>query len=259
MRFSTLAKISKPDNVISRRYEEWAKNNGNPKYSDKALEFATKALSDQGHPRKRAGTISASSLGKCMRQQQFTFLGMPKKPIEAKTGSIFVNGTFMHIRWQMAGLTEGWLQEAEVPVPADNPYRLSGTMDGIADDGSVVEFKSCNDRSFAQVMSFGPLSGHETQGGAYLLATGRERVIFLYENKNDQSFTEIVKTRADLQLDALADKIKTLWAYTDEKILIEPLEEIYEKKSPCSWCPYLDVCSPVKSWDQAETIAKEKK
>lgn len=254
MQFSTLAKITKPDLILSKRYEDWVAKNSNPKYSQAALGFAAEQLEAQAHPRKRGGTVSASSLGKCPRRQQFVFLGLPEVGPTPKLGAIFQNGTFMHIRWQMAGLSEGFLKAAEVAVPP-NEYRLMGTMDGIAYEDSVVEFKSCNTNSFTKAVSFGPLWGHEEQLGTYLLATGREKGIFIYEDKNNQSYVEIVKTRAELPLKQIAERVKRLWDSIDSEKLAEPLDAIYEMKQPCSSCPFSELCYDVKSWAQAKEIA----
>src|SRR5215203_807421 len=148
MRFGELIKQQKPELVVSRRHDAWMKKNGNPEYSPEAIAFATDALTVA--PRERRGTVSGSSINSCRRRQIFTFLGWFQLPPSGKTAAIFQNGTMMHIRWQMAGLTEGWLRKAEVPVP-HNFLHLSGTMDGLADDGTIVELKSINSNGFRQV------------------------------------------------------------------------------------------------------------
>ena len=64
---------------------------------------------------------SASSLGLLSDdRQEFTWLGWCEMAPSPKTAQIFHNGNFMHLRWQMAGLTAGWLKDAEVPVPAND-------------------------------------------------------------------------------------------------------------------------------------------
>src|SRR3954462_2316733 len=113
MKFSSLGKYQMDKGlVVSPRHEQWLQVNSDPIYSDEALAFGAKVLIDMGRPRDRRGTISASSAGSCRRKQQFTFLGLPELPPTPKLAQIFQNGTFMHIRWQMAGLTEGWLLAA---------------------------------------------------------------------------------------------------------------------------------------------------
>ena len=257
MKFSELAKVHSQELIVSPRYEAWIKANSNPHFSDEALEFMHRALIDQRTPRDRRGSVSASSLGKCQRRQQFTFMGMPEMPYSAKTSSIFVNGTFMHLRWQMAGLTEGFLAQAEVPVPKDNAYRLSGTMDGVLHEGSILELKSTNSYGFSRVLLWGPLFGHEEQGATYLLATGAEKVVFVYENKDTQEFKEIVKHRDELPLETIIMAVERLWEAIDRKVLAPPLDAVYEPKQPCSTCQFRDVCLTVETWDQAQEVADE--
>ena len=257
MKFSELVKYKHDtDLLISKRHDAWMRENSNPVYSEQALEFAREALAAQARPRDRRGTISSSSLGTCWRKQQFTFLGVPEEPPPPKLAGIFQNGTFMHIRWQMAGLTEGWLQAVEVPV-GDNPYRLSGTMDGIAYEDSVVEFKSCNSNAFRQVLSFGPQHGHEYQLGTYLLTSGRNKGVFVYEDKNTQEYTEIVRDIEQLPLDEVAAGASEIWEKIDNQVLAEPLDECLAKSGKYNTCPFRKVCLPIMEWEDADHAAHE--
>ena len=256
MKFSELGKYKVENNlVVSARHEQWLTRNANPVYNTKALEFGHDQLVKQAVPRDRRGTISASSLGSCRRRQQFTFLGLPELPPTPKLAQIFQNGTFMHIRWQMAGLTEGWLKEAEVPV-GDNPYRLSGTQDGIAWDGSVVELKSTNSNGFSRVMSFGPLGGHPFQVGTYVLTTGADQGVLIYENKDTQEWREFVLPREELPLQEITDANEKLWDQIDRGELVEPLDECMAGEG---WrynsCPFRKDCIKIKNWDHAEESA----
>lgn len=254
MKFGRLAQLTRPEMVVSLRHDAWVKDNSNPVFSDQALAWGAQELINQGKPRDRRGTVSASSSGKCARRQQFTYLGMPEDQWDSKSASIVLNGTFVHIRWQMAGLTEGWLAQAEVPLPK-NDYRLSGTMDGLCYDGTVLEVKSCNDRAFSRVMTFGVQKEHEFQGATYLLTTGRERVSFIYENKNTQDFCEKVLTRDELPMETVQIRTQALWAQIEKQQLVEPLPQAYDNKPPCSWCPFKSKCLKMNSWSQAKEVA----
>ena len=256
MKFSELSKYRiDSDLVVSARHEKWLSENSNPVYSEKALDFAVDALEAQAKPRDRRGTISASSLGYCRRKQQFTYIGMPELPPTPKTAGIFQNGTFMHIRWQMAGLTEGWMRDAEVPV-GRNDYGLSGTQDGIADDDSVIELKSTNSNGFNRVMTFGPLGGHPFQVGTYVLTTGAEKGVLIYENKDTQDFKEFVLYRDDLPLDEIEVINDKLWEKVAGQELLDMLPECEIKTGyKYAGCPFRNVCPAMKSWKQAEEYA----
>lgn len=258
MKFSDLAKYKTDTGlVVSARYDAWMATNSNPHYNERALNFAAWALEAQSRPRDRKGTISSSSLGSCKRRQQFTYLGMPEISPSPKLAAVFQTGTFMHIRWQMAGLTEGFLDDVEVPVRA-NQYRLHGTMDGLLEDGSVLELKSANSNSFRRVLSFGPLAGHEFQLGTYLLTTGREKGVFVYEDKDTQEYTEIVRTRDQLPLAEIAVNSAQLWSEIEEENLYEPLDDCMAKTGyRYNGCPFKDNCLKIRGWTEAEDIADQ--
>jgi len=255
MKFGEMIKAHRPGLVVSPHHDLWMKNNGNPNYSSEAIKFGTAQLRAQAVPRDRSGTYSASSLNSCRRRQQFTFLGMPELPPTARTAAIFQNGTFMHIRWQMAGLTEGWLREAEVPLP-QNSMRLNGTRDGIAHDGSVVEFKSIHTNGFSQVNSFGPKEDHLDQVGTYVAASGAEKAVVIYEDKNTQEYKEFVVPAEELPIEEITERAEELWAHTLAEQLYEPLSSCIEKEGyRYNNCPFRDRCLKIHHWDEVKESA----
>lgn len=257
MKFSQMIKIVRNELVISPRHEAWLPKNGNPIYSHEALEFGVAAWRAQATPRNRRGTISASSLESCLRRQQFTYMGMPELPPSSKAAQIFQNGTFMHIRWQMAGITEGWLKAAEVPV-GRNDLRLSGTMDGVLIDDSVAEFKSINTRGFSGIGTFGAKDEHITQVGTYMVADNREKASILYEDKNTQEYVEIIVARTPELERAVKDRSDFVWTAIFNRRLAEPLATCEERTGfRFTGCPFRDVCLAQKDWDHAEHTAKE--
>lgn len=249
MRFSETIKHGASDLVISARHEAWAVgNDAHPVYSDAALRFAADQLSKGD--RLRRGTVSASSLGECRRYQQFVYLGMPKLPPDAKNAAKMQNGTFMHLRWQMEGLSEGWLARAEVPVH-DKVYGLTGTMDGLLDDDSILELKSINANGFSRVQTFGPLIPHLFQMATYMLCTGREKGVFLYECKDDQEYKEIVVSRRDVDVDRAEETARAVWNTIETKRLEEPLSNCMDQKGwVYSSCPFRDRCLKVYRWEE---------
>lgn len=257
MKFSRTVKLLKTELVVSNRHEAWMARNANPDYSMDAVEFGRKALFDQGSPRDRRGTYSASSLNSCVRRQQFTFLGMPDVWNNPKTNGILQNGTFMHIRWQMAGLTEGWMKAAEVPV-GHNHMRLSGTQDGVAYNDYVVELKSINTYGFSSVNTFGPKEGHEEQVGTYVAATGAPGAVIIYEDKNTQEFKEFVYTRDELPIESIEARAEMLWGMTEEHQLAEPLDKcIAGEGMQYNSCPFKDQCLTARGWEHAKEMTKK--
>lgn len=249
MRFSETIKHVDPGLVISRRHEDWIVQNDHPVYNQHALELAAHELSKKD--RVRRGTLSASSLGECERYQQFVFMGMPKLPMDAKNAAKVQNGSFMHLRWQMEGLTAGWLAQAEVPVKSD-AYHLMGTMDGVNYDGSILELKSINSNGFSRVAAFGPLHPHLFQMATYMLCSAREKGVFLYENKDTQEYTEVVVDPDDLPMTEVLIKAEKMWESTQRKVLSEPLSDCMDKKGwKYNSCPFRDRCLFVYDWAEA--------
>lgn len=248
MRFSETVKLTAPELIISRRHDEWLRSNDHPVYSPRAVAFALDQLTKLD--RIRAGTISASSLGTCGRQQQFSYLGMPKMWESQTSASKMANGSMVHLRWQMAGLTEGWLAEAEVPV-FSGELGLTGTMDGIAYEGSVVEIKSINARGFSSICAFGPKHEHLFQMASYLLATERDKGSFIYENKDTQEYREIVVHRDDLPMREVELTASDQWGHIGQELLFEPLNDCLDKKGwRYDYCPYRDRCLKIHTWDE---------
>ena len=253
MKFGELVKHNKPDLVVSPRHDQWMRENGDAKYSPTAIRFAEEQFRAQ--QRERKGTISASSLGSCRRRQIFGFLGWFQLPPTGKTAAIFHNGTFMHIRWQMAGLTEGWMAQAEVPV-GDNALDMSGTMDGVAYDGSIVELKSCNSNAFRRVNTFGVNEEHVFQVGTYGVATGRDKAVVIYEDKDTQEYREFVVPIDDSLTHAVRKISEKVWGYIERKELPEPLALCEEKTGyRYNSCPYRDRCLKTRDYAHAEEQA----
>lgn len=254
MRFSDILKVNRPHLIVSKRYDEWTRDNANPRYSAEALAFGMAQLQAQSTPRDRRGTVSASSLKKCARRQQLSFIGVPEDLPSPKTAAILLNGTFMHLRWQMAGLTEGFFKQCEVKVE-ENEHSLSGTLDALSYDDSVIELKSCNSNSFARVNTFGPLESHLEQLATYVLVTGADRGAMVYENKDTQEFTELVYAREQLPVDWAVERAETLWEHNADRELFDVLDSFYENKQPCSTCFFKTSCSKVRSWGEAVELA----
>jgi hypothetical protein len=250
MRFSETVKHVDPGLVLSKRHEAWITGSDHPMYSQRAVDFAQSQLGKVD--RKREGTLSASSLGECERYQQFVFIGMPKLMPDAKNAAKMANGSFMHLRWQMEGLTEGWLDFAEVPINSD-AYHLMGTMDGILHEGSILELKSINSNGFSRIAAFGPLHPHLYQMATYMLCSAREKGVFLYENKDTQEYTEIVVDPDDLPMTEVLIKAEKMWESTQRQVLSEPLSDCMDKKGwKYNSCPFRDRCLFVYDWAEAE-------
>ena len=236
--------IRSEDLVISVRQERWLEENPNPVYSDKALEFAHDVLtSDVGGNRRRSTLFRSSAQGSCERQQVYKASQRDGiNSIDAKLSNIFATGNFMHLKWQMQGLTEGWLERAEVPSES-NAYSFGGTLDGILHDGSLFEYKSINDRGYSQVQRYGPKKDHIRQANGYMWLRNLPAVSFIYENKATGEWREHRLYRDEAIVKVIKNSITDMELHITNKTRPEPLQACIDKQGYVyRQCPYRKFC-----------------
>jgi len=238
--------------VVTPRHEAWLAKNANASYSDEAKEFMAGEI---GKPqRDRTKTFSASGAGVCPRRRQFEYLGITegKRPIKTSLAQIFHNGTFMHLRWQMAGLTDGWMVKAEVPVV--NPdLMLSGTLDGLSYKGTGIELKSINSNGFRNIMQHGPKRLHVYQTASYTLSGAPNEFSIIYECKDTQEYKEFIHTIKPEALEMVRHEQEVLAHKTGMKELFPMKDECWAKQgTEYIQCPFRDICHKQRDWETAE-------
>lgn len=175
---------------------------------------------------RRGNVFSPSSAKRCLREQSISSHGFKGQTADDPVLlSIFDDGNWRHLRWhtiflrmERAGLLHVVSIEQSVDYAA---WGLGGTPDDVLDipanDGStvqvVVDIKGTNSRKFSLIKNTGePLDGHEWQLTAYLQATGRNVGILLYENKDNQSYVEVVLQKNKMIVRELRRRYKILLA-----------------------------------------------
>lgn len=238
------------DLPITMRHEIWLTENANPKYSDEAIAFAEDQLRGiTGSNRLRKKMFRASAAHDCSRKQVFKFIGMPtKEEIESKLSGIFQTGNFMHLKWQMSGMTEGWLVRAEVPV--DRPeFNAGGTMDGVMYTGGGFEYKTINDRGFGRVTTFGPMEGHLAQVDNYMFLGELDHFSIVYENKNTAEWREFKVERDEKRMTETKENFERLNEFVEAKALPMILPVCKSKEGPIyRQCPFREICLTTRGW-----------
>lgn len=254
MKLSQLGQYSKEPPVVAFRHEEWMRKD--EPFSEEAISFVSQELGKTDRDRK--GSFSASGLGSCPRQQQFTYLGLQQLSQSGQRMGVLLNGTFVHLRLQAAGLTAGWLAEAEVPIP-ENPLGLKGTMDGVIDEGSVLEAKSQNDHGFKRLQyATEAKEEHVFQAATYLVCSGKDKAVILYENKNTQDVKEFIVKRDDALDEKIIKRALQLQNKTGDEELFDPLPDCVNKKGwRYDYCPFKDRCLKIKNFKEAVTMAEK--
>jgi hypothetical protein len=236
---------------ITMRMDKWLADNPNPKYSDEAVEFSRKVFTQEvGGSRSRRQPFRSSSMGFCSRRRIFSALGVDEaSSIDAKLGNIFGTGNFLHLKWQMAGLTEGWLAEAEIPM--DMPeLRFGGTLDGKLFDGSGFEFKTIHSMGYSRVMTYGPKDLHIIQVHSYMtIDKSIEEFSIVYEDKNTGEWREYRVKKDPKIMKAVDTELGKLNEALDLKKLPKMLHDCETKEGATyRQCPFKDVCPKVKKW-----------
>lgn len=244
-----LLRAAKQDLPITVRHERWLASNSTT-YTQPALDFAVAALGKEvGGGRARRRLFRASGMGGCLRQRVFTYLGVPgERDITSSLSNIFHTGHFLHLKWQLAGLTEGWLHQAEVPVENEE-LLLGGTMDGVLYDGSGFEFKTINSWGFKKVLQDGPKPEHILQTHAYMLMQPIEAFSVVYENKDTGEWREYRVRRETKAESQVKEELDLLHDSLARKELPQVLVGC-TKRDGMQYrnCPFRNICLETKEW-----------
>jgi hypothetical protein len=194
--------------------------------------------------RNRDATFSASSTGRCERQQVLRFLAHPvSESYDPQLNHRFQVGDWGHLRWQAQGLSAGWLARAEVPVRLDE-FDMSGTMDGLLDTGEGFEFKTINHPGFNTVMKDkAPKYDHVLQVTAYMMATGIKRFSIVYESTFSGEWKEFVVEHSP-ELESLVIEALERMARSRADRVLPPVRSECEDKvgTVYAQCPYRKDC-----------------
>ena len=243
-----LARAVQQDLPITVRMERWMLANSDPVYSEAAIQFSDDFLRKKvgGNRANRRPHFRASGLGKCARARVFARIGAPKvdEQFSSAQANIFATGNFMHRKWQMAGLTEGWLTDVEVPLENEDED-LGGTADGYIYDGSLFEYKTANDRSYGYVNHLKePLPEHKLQVGGYkLLNPSLTKASVLYENKNTGEWREYRVDFDDELMTAVRADLDVVRNAVATRKLPKPLPACIKREGMAyRRCPFREYC-----------------
>jgi len=251
VKFKEQIRAVQQDLPITQRHDRWLLTNPNPVYSSEAVAFMQRQLTEP--QRDRSGSFSGSATSTCDRRQIFAYMGAPRADWkDSQTPNILHNGTFTHLRWQLAGLTEGWLKRAEVPVRLPQ-LNYKGGMDGVLFNDTGFEFKTINGFSFKAIMDFGARADHIDQVHSYMMATGIDQFSVVYESKDTNEWRETIVHRHEPIIEIIKDKLEALNEYADTKKLPVILNECKNEEGPkFRNCPYRGICPVVKDWDEVQ-------
>jgi hypothetical protein len=254
MSLAQMLKKASSDLLVTPKHEEFLRSNSNVELDEQVAEFVRNEL--VAKQRYRGRSFSASSLGSCTRKQVFTYLDakQERKP-DSGAASIFIHGTWTHLKWQAMGFMAGWLGMAEVPVTIDS-HNMKGTIDGILTTGEGWELKSINARGYRAVIEFGPKPEHLKQIHGYMLATGIRVWSLIYEEKDTQVYKEFTVYYDPEIATQVMQELEMLNSAVADKTLPPMLATCIEKNGMTyRSCPYRDQCRSA-TWPRRITITK---
>lgn len=223
--------------------------------------------------------IRASSIGNCSRNIVYDMLGYKQPIVALRALRAMSNGEYFHERVQKLLKDAGILIAEELKIKNET-LRISSRMDCLIhnpdqtvlidttitilnNDGTIAysgpqgnvaiaELKSANNRKYESVLKYGPDHKHVDQLQLYLMETGVENGVLLYENKDNQEWHEAWLKSNPVAQDALKAKIlNILWHVDNLKV---PPREHTKSSYDCKYCDHREKC-----WGEAaEVIALDK-
>jgi len=196
------------------------------------------------------GRMRPSLIGDvCKRKHLFSYMGLDQLEPEDSSYDVMNAGTWGHYRWQLAGLSQGWLTDIELQVSYD-PWQLRGAMDGMISDGSGWELKTVGSNKFYNILKADmPVSAHLMQVHAYMRALDLSHFSIVYENRDHATWKEFRVARMqeiDTQLDELMSSLKE---HISEKTLPQILEPCTKQTGySYNYCNWREIC-PTANWN----------
>ena len=249
-------KVARRNRTITPKLQGWlVQHPDGIKTDDEAIrkrviEILTPSVGD------RSGSFHPSQLYQCPRAQVFGYLNAPTtRTYNPTLQNLFNDGHFRHLRWQVMLLSAGIITDVEVPVAIDD-LRLTGSMDGMnANEDWMFELKGTS--QFKSVMQRGAMPAHIKQVNAYLLASGLEKAIIVYECKMSQDWTEIEVHRDDKIISEITSILTELNLAIDNNTLPEIKNDCKNQEgSEFNNCAYSSICNGVKSTEQIVTLGQ---
>jgi len=251
--------IAKRNTRITPRLFAWLNNNDGvkietPEVQEKVLDILKPAVHD------RSGVFHPSQLYQCPRAQIFDYYGVDTggKEYNPTLQNLFNDGHFRHLRWQIMLLNAGLLTDVEVKVSLPE-YRLAGSMDGVnTDEGWMFELKGTS--QFSSVLHRGAMPAHVKQVHAYLLASGLESALIVYECKSSQQWTEIEVKRDEQTIEEIVGILTILNDSIDSGELPEAYDDCKNQTGPTfARCPHASICGRCEGTDDVVALLPPKR
>ena len=250
-----------PNLIVTGPHSMWMERLEHEKRpSQKALLFAVKALLG-GFKHERPGRFSPSAIGNpfvpCSRAVLFGYAGAPQLPPDIEAAEMMDHGTIGHLKWQIEGLTAGYLKECEVWA-YDPDLLCGGSIDGILYDDSIFELKTAGTFAYNRVVTRDQEAKYETliQLAIYMLLMDVDWGSVVMEDRSSGSFHEFRQAR-DAKIEAeVLRRLKSLKSYVEFDDLPAMLDMCEQHMGQTyKMCGYRKICPLMKSVSMAQRMA----
>ena len=239
---SVMNNVSLP---VTRGMSQW-RTAGSP-ITQEAWEKVSSVIEKESFDNSRVsgkGRIRPSLIGDtCPRKHMLSYLGIDKATPSDGSFDVMSAGTWGHYRWQLAGLSQGWLKDIEVQVSYE-PWKIQGAMDGIIFDNSVFELKTTSGFKFKSILENNiPVTAHLMQTHAYMKALDLTHFSIVYENRDNAVWKEFRIER----MQNIDDDLENLMLQLQESIDLKELPQILPScakrtGSAYNYCDWRDTC-----------------
>lgn len=223
--------------------------------NQKAMHHVIRVLLRQ-YKHQRKGRFSPSNMGECPRRILFSYAGAPELQADIDNQEMMDHGSFGHLKWQIEGLTMGYMTEAEVWVH-DEDLMTGGSIDGVLHDGSLFELKTAAMSAYNRIVVDLRQPKYENllQLAIYFLLTGESWASVVYENRGIGDFHEF-RVQADMDIER--EVIRRLASYRRyvEDDALPPMLDMCEQRIGQVYrrCPFREICPIPKKLSDVESI-----
>ena len=203
--------------------------------------------------------LRLSSSGKCGRQLAYlTHYPDEKEDLNARALNVFIHGDIIHEKERIliSQVTElKWVEE-RVYFRVNDEVRVAGHIDGlvkVGDEWMILDIKSINTRGFKEIQEGGMRPDYEAQVNAYMDATGVEKAILWFYNKDtshrhavtmryNPRVVEQVRLRFQRVLDSTPDCLPDREYSPQAEVSRGKMTGREYLPWQCSYCPFTERC-----------------
>lgn len=201
--------------------------------------------------------IRLSSIGRCVRQQAYKFLGFEEngKKLDARSSIVFFMGdsceTMIIGLAKLVGCTIEYTGADQKIVELDG---VQGSPDGILKDPTgdcLVEVKSMSSYGFAEFQRGVIDEGYRYQCNAYMEALGLKRCVMIALNKDAGVLHEQIFSKDEKIVSDIRNRIQIIRTASRESLPDKPYQPNDKGFLPwnCAYCPVYGHC-----WPEAEKV-----